>query len=626
MGLGQSISNALGGLRATQMGIEVAARNVANADTEGYTKKTLALDSNVVGNKGFGVSIGAVTRQIDRFLQARVRTEYSDFNDLNVQTEFLQYIDNLFGKPGADGSLDTIVNSVGSALVGFVNAPQLDASRQELIESSEYLASHLRDISSQVQDMRQNAEHMIAQEVDRANIAMDNIARISHQLTTYPRGDGTADLQDQLDNQIDDLSAILDIKVFADGKNGAVKVFTASGLALVDGTANRLVFDERANITATHLYNEDDDLRRVGTITLETGTDTPIDFIQTGTIKSGKLAGLLKMRDDVLVNAQDQLDELAHGLASVFNTIHTDGTAVTAGANEGFKLDLSGLSDGNIVEFDYKDNATGYSHKISFVKVSDPTLLPLKDSFTANGTDKVFGIDFSGGMASVQAQIAAAITGENPNFNVTLVGGTDIQILDDGGPDLVDVIGVSGQETATGLQGQGTEMNFFKDWDGNSQENYTNNLDGFGQKRGFASRIRLNDALKDDNTLLIKYSTTTSLGDQTRPADLLKKFTETQFSFNANSGIGTQSSPFSGTLGSFTQQVVADQTSRIDRHSRMAENQEMVLSAMNARMESKTKVNVDEEMAQLLVLQTAYAANARIVSVIKELMDTMMRM
>ncbi|MGL1922161.1 MAG: flagellar hook-associated protein FlgK [Hyphomicrobiales bacterium] len=627
MGLGQSVQNALGGLRATQKGIEVSSRNVANANTEGYTKKSVSLSNNVIAERAFGVNVGAVTRQVDRFLQSKVHGEYADFNKLSVQSQFLDYVDNLFGRPGDDGSLDSIVNNVSTALSDFANAPQTGATRQQVIENANYLASHLRDMSGQIQEMRQNTEHMIAQEVQLANDAMLNIASLNHQLALQNANqpDGRADLQDKLDNYVDDLAAIFDIKT-VEGTNGTVKVFTQGGILLVDQQANHLTFDERANLGPEHLYSTDNTKRNVGTITLSYGAASGIDLIQQGATRSGKISGLLELRDVVLTNAQDQLDELAHGLAQSFNIKAVEGDAVTAGANAGFKLDLSGLANGNVAEFSYKDNLTGATKTISFVRMADSSNLPLSDNMTATGGDKVFGIDFSGTMASVEAQIEAAITSESPYFNVSLVGGTEVQIVDDGALNNVDVLGFNAKQTVAGTQGEGGALNFFTDLTNTGETNYTNNLENGGQKRGYASRIRMNSVLVNDNTLLVKDEASTGIGSQVRPFDLLSRFTETTFSFNADSGIGTQNSPFKGTMDDFTRQVVANQTSRAGTHQGKLDNQELILSALNSRMEGMTKVNVDEEMANLLVLQTSYAANARIVSVVKELMDMLMHM
>ncbi len=626
MGLSQGIQNALGGLRATQKGIEVASRNIANANTAGYTKKSLELTNNVAGDRAFGVKIGAVSRQVDRYVQARVQNEYAAFNKLDVQTQFLQHIDNLFGKPGSEGSLDSIVNNVSTSLIDFANSPEQDSTRQQVIENASFLTSQMRDMSAQIQEMRQDTERMIAEEVATANSAMQNIARINYQLTTINQGgDGTADLKDQLDNFIDDLAAILNVRT-TEAANGSIKVFTKNGILLVDENANRLEFDERANIGPEHLYSLDSNERGVGSIFITSGNGNRVDLLQQNATNSGRISGLLELRDVVLTSAQDQLDELAHGLATAFNTQKVDGTAITAGAAAGFSLDLSGLKNGNVAQFEYTNTATGITQKISFVRVDDASILPLDNNVTANSNDQVFGIDFSGSMASVQTQIAAALGGVNPNLSVSLVGASNIQIMDDGAAGLVNVGSFNALQSVTGLQGQGTALNFFTDSGDTGEISYTNFLEGGGQKLGFASRIQLNTALIDDNSLLIKYDAATSMGNQLRPADLLNRFANTTITFNANSGVGTKSAPFNGTIDAFTRQVVANQTSRIATHESQLHNQELLLSTLNSRMEASTKVDIDEEMSNLLNLQTAYAANARIVSVIKELMDMLIRM
>ena len=87
-----------------------------------------------------------------------------------------------------------------------------------------------------------------------------------------------------------------------------------------------------------------------------------------------------------------------------------DGTAVTAGAQAGFDIDLGSLIDGNSVRVTYTDNAVGHSSApLTLMRVDDPDALPLSDSATADPNDQVIGLDFSGGMASVVSQLTAAL-------------------------------------------------------------------------------------------------------------------------------------------------------------------------------------------------------------------------
>ena len=99
------------------------------------------------------------------------------------------------------------------------------------------------------------------------------------------------------------------------------------------------------------------------------------DLIANNTIRSGKIAAYLEMRDQVLVQAQNQLDALAAGMASALSDKTTDGTAVTTGGQSGFDIDLSGLLAGNSVRLSYTDNATGTQHTVTLVRVDDPAAL-----------------------------------------------------------------------------------------------------------------------------------------------------------------------------------------------------------------------------------------------------------
>ena len=150
-------------------------------------------------------------------------------------------------------------------------------------------------------------------------------------------------------------------------------------------------------------------MRGVGTITLIPPSGTPIDLIQDHAIRSGTIAAYLQMRDQDLVQAQNQLDALAAGMATALSDKTTAGTAVSPLPQNGFDVNIGSLSAGNTITVNYTDTATSTQHTMTLVRVDDPSALPLSNAATATANDTVFGIDFSGGMASVVAQINAAL-------------------------------------------------------------------------------------------------------------------------------------------------------------------------------------------------------------------------
>src|SRR5204863_425126 len=83
-------------------------------------------------------------------------------------------------------------------------------------------------------------------------------------------------------------------------------------------------------------------------------------------------------------------------------------------------------------------------HKVTIVRIDDPSTLPLDNSLTADPNDQVIGVDFSGGMASVATQLNTALGSANLNFSAS---GSTLTVLDDGLPNLADAHGVNALQT-----------------------------------------------------------------------------------------------------------------------------------------------------------------------------------
>jgi flagellar hook-associated protein 1 FlgK len=95
--------------------------------------------------------------------------------------------------------------------------------------------------------------------------------------------------------------------------------------------------------------------------------------------------------------------------------------------------------------------------------------------------------------------------------------------------------------------------------------------------------------------------------------------------FSAETGIGSTSTPFTGSLSSFLRQVIGVQGENAENASSLAAGQEVVVNALNGRVAEGSAVNIDVEMANLLSLQSAYGANARVMSVVKDMIEQLLR-
>jgi flagellar hook-associated protein 1 FlgK len=135
----------------------------------------------------------------------------------------------------------------------------------------------------------------------------------------------------------------------------------------------------------------------------------------------------------------------------------------------------------------------------------------------------------------------------------------------------------------------------------------------------------VNSALVADPSGLVVYQTGTAAGDSTRPDFIYQQLTGTSLTYSPNTGIGTSAAPFSASLTTFLRQVISQQAEAASTADSLKQGQDIVLSALQQRFNDASSVNVDQELANLLTLQNSYAANARVLSAVKDMLDTLLQ-
>jgi flagellar hook-associated protein 1 FlgK len=612
MSLTQALNTSLSGLHATQAGLSLIASNVANAQTPGYVRKSLQLETTTAG--GTSVRVTGVNRELDQYLQRQLRVETSGGSYADLRAQYYQRLQAVYGEPGSVSALSTVFDNFAKTVQSLVTSPDSTAARSQVLSTAQVLAQALRAATAGVQALRGDAEAGLADAVATANNAMQKIAQINAQLVGRDLSNSPdAALADQRDQYIDQLSQLMDIRIVETDQN-QITVFTNSGMQLVGNEAAQLSFNPQGTVSAITLWDSDPAESNLGSLMLVAGNGSTINLIADKSIRSGKIAAYLEMRDTVLVQAQDQLDSLAATMAQALSDQSIQGTS--AAANQ-FDVDTAGMLNGNRINLTYTDQVTSIQHRISIIRVDDPAALPLDDGATADPNDEVIGVDFSGGMASVLTQLNATygslFTFSNPSGSTLRVDGIS-------GVSNVDDLSVT--RTATALAGGGPAIALFAD----GFTPFSGAISAAGsQVRGFAGRIAVNPALLADPSKLVIYDTNTATGDPTRPNYIYNQLNEASFFFSPQMGPGT-SSPFSGNLPSYLRQVLSMQGEAASNAWNLAEGQNVVVNALQQRLNEVSGVNIDQEMASLIALQTAYAANARVMSTVKEMLDLLLRL
>ncbi|WP_127144738.1 flagellar hook-associated protein FlgK [Pelagibacterium montanilacus] len=592
MGLSSTLSNALAGMNASQRGIDVLSRNVANAGTPGYHRQ-----SQTVTDTSFGTSaqvrLAGLERAFNDALQKQHVSAVSSASFHATRATFLDRLQMHMGMPGDAHSLDTLYAGFENALQSLATNPDDHSARAGVIGAAQMLVEQLNSLSTSVRDLEREAGNQMSDAVAGLNRQVDQLAAINLRILDQSQDEGARlALMDERDRLVAGISEAIDVKVTYRG-DGTVALMTESGIGILDVKPSEFRFETD------------------GRLELATPSGLRLDMSTEGLLKSGRLAALADMRGTTLPAVQAQFDEIAAGLALAMNTVEVGGTAIAPdpgipGDPGGFSFDASAIAPGNSLLVAYRDGAG--THAVRFVHTEDGATLQSPN--TAGET--VVGIDFTDD-AAAQAAIAAEL---GSGFTVTVSGGA-LTVLDDG-------TGANGVDAMTGrMTGTGLGLDLFIDSNGRA---YSGSLDGAGQKAGFAGRITVNGALASDPTALVQHAPGVSMGDAARPEFLLQSIKSAQFIADAAAPQRDGGTRLTGTVREMIAQSINHQGDTAARAQSQAEAFSYRLDAINTRMESEYGVNVDEEMARLMELQNAYSASARVVSTVQELLDALLRM
>jgi flagellar hook-associated protein 1 FlgK len=622
MSLGSALATAMSGLRANQAALSIVSSNIANAQTPGYiTQRSIQVEA-LTGDLGASVSVLGVNRELNQFIQTQLRSETSGGAYADQMATVLSQLQSIYGTPGEAGTLEAAFSNFTTALQSLSTTSGSSSAQISAAMAAQNLAQQLNATTQGIQTLRSNAEQDINISVGQANAAMTQIAQINSQLQGLKTTDPTAaTLMDQRDNAIDLLSKLMDIRVSTD-TNNQTTVYTTNGVELVGVQASTLSFNSQGTLNANSQWSANPANSSVGTLSIKLANGAVIDMIETHSISSGQIAADLTLRDKTLVQAQAQIDQLAASVASALSDKTTAGTAAPAALapKAGFDLDLSNVLPGNTINLTYTDTTTNTQHQLSIVRVDDPTALPLSNA-GANPNNQVIGINFTGGMASVVAQLNAALGTSNLQFSNP--AGSTLRALDNG-TNTATVNAASVTTTVSTLASGSAQLPVFTD--GNTL--YTGSITRYGaQQTGLAGRITVNAALLADPSKLTVYNTSpmTNAGDTTRPDFLYTQLTLGTFTYSPQTGLGTAATPFKATLSSFMQQFLSQQSNAATSATQLQQGQAVVVNALQQKFKSASGVNIDTEMANLISLQNIYAANAHVMSVVQNMMNSLLQ-
>lgn len=306
------------GLSAAQSSLNVVGNNLNNAYTPGYSRQNIVLGqaggkNTSYGFFGYGVQVNGVQRAYDGFINNQLRSAKTEYSALAGRYEQLKQIDNMLGDKS--NNISTSINNIFGALEKISSDPVSMAARQEAMAAFEATAYQFRTNSRTLNGLEKSTNTQITQTVEDINACAKELATVNAALykSSAQSGGQPADLLDQRDQLLSTLSGLVGIKVDENCATGEVNVTLSNGLSLVNG--------DRTCQFATSPSAADPAKIEVSYIDAA-GNAIRLD---ENKISTGKLGGLFAFRNQDLVDARNQLNQLALQMANRFNEVNSGG-------------------------------------------------------------------------------------------------------------------------------------------------------------------------------------------------------------------------------------------------------------------------------------------------------------
>ncbi len=322
------LNTAVSGLLSFQRSLATTSHNIANVNTEGYSRQRVEMEANPAtflgGNYyGTGVNIESVTRAYDQFLTMEVRNTTSSHSRLALFSDLTAYIDDVLADP--QGGVSPMLHQFFGSVQDVADDPLSVTARTSMLYAAQALTGRFESLDTRFEELSQNTMNDVRNRVDDINqlvLAIRDVNLALGDLQGF--GGGTqqaADLLDQRDKLLAGLSEKVDISVI-DEQGTNLTIFIGNGQTVLSGT-------EVFSLTAQPSGADPD----LDVITYN-GLITVFDI--SDQLSGGELGGLLDFRKNVLQPTRNALGRSAIGLAETFNAQMRDGMDLNGNLGQDF--------------------------------------------------------------------------------------------------------------------------------------------------------------------------------------------------------------------------------------------------------------------------------------------------
>jgi flagellar hook-associated protein 1 FlgK len=654
-----SFSIGLSGFDAAQKALDTIGNNIANAATEGYHRQRIDLNparTSQVGSVqlGGGVDIAGITRMYDRYLEQELLRQQSSLGQISQEYSKLRTVENAFGELSAGGGLSTVIDDFFNALQDLSAHPTEIIYQNLAVTTAETLAYRFNTLGEFLSSTETEIQYEAENIVEQINLLINRIAELNSDIGKIEISGGQANnLRDQRDQSISELSELINIETL-DREYGVVDVSAAGTPVVTSTTASEFEIG----------INEDGNLG----ISITGMTDYNI------TAAGGKIGGLLSLKNTLVYDIHDKLDDLASAIIQQINQYHVQGAG-----SEGSFSQLTGWTNVSEDLSDFSTVSAGYVY-IRVINTSSGaavrTAIPVLQDASSDTLTEIAGFIDGAGVANVSASVnssnqltitadtgykfdflpcvlpaptASTLTGSSPptisvsgiytgtandTFRFTVSGAGSVgngnltlEVKDGGGAgSVIATLNIGSGYDATPLDiGNGIKISLNTDGDFGAGDNF--NVDAFADTdtsellsavgiNTFFSGSRASDITVCSDISATPKRIATSLGaDMTDNANASRMKDLKDLALSSLNNM---------TPGEFYRRLVSNTGQEISIKQVREDNVELMIQNLANQKSEISDVDINEEAAQMLVFEQMYHAMAKYMGAIQATLSNLM--
>jgi flagellar hook-associated protein 1 len=316
-------------LNASQISVQTTSHNIANVNTEGYSRQEAILEEmtpvpSAIGFMGNGVTVKKIVSYYNQYLQKAIASGNSELSGQEVYKQYLTRIEGTFNEDNSQ--LSQTITDFFNSWQELATDPLSSAAKQAVASNGENLSTVINTMYGDLTDLQNEVNGNAESDIDDINTITSSIASLNNLI--FKGGTGTSEANDYMDQRnqlLEKLSGKLGINYFSD-ENGQITVLTTSGKSLVIGDSSWQL---------TKIQDPETGMTKVGWQDSE-GIVTDI----TTALRGGSLGALIDTRDNKITGYIGDLNSLAKSIIDNVNTAHNTG-------NGGVGPDFFTAADGN---------------------------------------------------------------------------------------------------------------------------------------------------------------------------------------------------------------------------------------------------------------------------------------